>query len=205
MFVVSPLADAIRFGRLVEALAFTAVLLFAMNAIGRRRQTLLIAMILVSPALVTRWIDHLYPGRLPLWPSLVAVVVFVSFVIFHLLRFVMRSARVTSEVLCAAISIYLLFAVAWAYLYTLLAAFDPGAFKFTVVSEAGGTLTGFTALYFSAEILTALAFGDIVPISNVARMMTLVEATGAVFYVTILIARLVALYSQANPPTQTGK
>jgi hypothetical protein len=197
MFVVSPFVDTIPYGRLAEAIIFTAVLLFAMNAIGRRRRTLIAAALLVSPALVTRWIDHLYPGLLPVWPSLVAVVVFVAFVIWHLLRFVMSTPKVTSEVLCAAISIYLLFAVAWAYLYTLLAASHPEAFKFTVAG-AQGELNGFTAIYFSAEILTALAFGDIVPISNVARMMTLVEATCAVFYVTILIARLVAVYSHAN-------
>jgi hypothetical protein len=197
MFVIAPFADAIPFGRLTEAMIFTAVLLFAMNAIGRRRRTLIVAALLVSPALLTRWIDHVYPGLLPAWPSLVAVVVFVAFVIWHLLRFVMSTPKVTSEVLCAAISIYLLFAVAWAYLYTLLAATHPDAFKFTV--EGGqGEIRGFTAIYFSAEILTALAFGDIVPVSNVARMMTLVEATCAVFYVTILIARLVAVYSRPN-------
>jgi hypothetical protein len=197
MFVVLPFVDTIPYGRLAEASIFTVVLLCAMNAIGRRRRTLIAAALLVSPALVTRWIDHLYPGLLPVWPSLVSVVVFVTFVIWHLLRFVMSTQKVTSEVLCAAISIYLLFAVAWAYLYTLLAASHPEAFKFTV-DGAQGEITGFTAIYFSAEILTALAFGDIVPISNVARMMTLVEATCAVFYVTILIARLVAVYSHAN-------
>ena len=198
----APFVDTIPFGRLTEALIFTAVLLFAMNAIGRRRQTLVVAALLVTPALVTRWIDHFYPGLLPVWPSLLAAVVFVSFVIWHLLRFVMSSPTVTSEVLCAAISIYLLFAVAWAFLYTLLASSHPEAFTFTVAADAQTKISGFTAIYFSAEILTALAFGDIVPVSNVARMMTLVEATCAVFYVTILIARLVALYSHAHPPQQ---
>jgi hypothetical protein len=198
MFVVLPFADTIPYGRLAEASIFTVVLLCAVNAIGRRRRTLIAAALLVSPALVTRWIDHFYPDLLPVWPSLVAVVVFVTFVIWHLLRFVMSTPKVTSEVLCAAISIYLLFAVAWAYLYILLAASHPEAFKFTIAGQAQGAITGFTAIYFSAEILTALAFGDIVPVSNVARMMTLVEATCAVFYVTILIARLVAVYSHPN-------
>jgi hypothetical protein len=199
MFVVSPFADEFRFGQFAEALAFTAVLMFAMNAIGRRRRTLVAAGLLLAPALVTRWIDHFYPGLLPIELRSIAAIVFVTFVIWHLLRFVMTSPTVTSEVLCASLAIYLLYAVAWAFLYSILAASHPDAFTWTVPAGANRAIKGFTALYFSMEILTAIAFGDIMPVSNVARMLTLVQATSGIFYVTILIARLVGLYSSGNP------
>jgi Ion channel len=195
MFVVLPFVDNVPYGRLVDALVFTAVLLAGVNAVGGRQRTLIGATMLVMPALITRWIDHIFPGTLPLLPSVVAAIAFVVFVIWHLLRFVMSSPTVTPEVLCAAISIYLLFAVAWAFLYTLVAVFAPDAFAFVVPSQAGSTMAGFTALYFSLETLTTVAFGDIVPVSNVARMLTVVESTAGVFYVTVLIARLVGLYS----------
>ena len=198
MFVVLPFVDNFRYGPLMEAMTFTAVLLAAMNAIGRRRGTLVLAGLIMAPALATKWIDHLYPNLLPRGPSQVAAVVFVAFVIWHLLRFVMSSPKVTSEVLCAVLSIYLLFAVAWAFLYTLLALSNSNAFTFTVPSLANASMTGFTALYFSFESLTTLAFGDIMPVSNVARMMTLVEATGGIFYVTILIARLLGCIRLRN-------
>ena len=198
MFVVAPFADAILFGRLIESMVFTAMLLAAVNAVGGRRRTLIVAALLMMPALLTRWIDHISPGLLPHWPSHIATVVFVSFVIWQLLRFVMSAPLVTAEVLCAALSIYLLYAVAWAYLYMLLVMVRPDAFVWTAPRAAQSPLTGFTALYFSFEILTALAFGDILPVSNVARMMTLVEVTSGIFYVAILIARLVGLYSSEN-------
>jgi hypothetical protein len=203
LFVVAPFADKLRYGQFIEAVIFTAMLLAAMNAIGGRRRTLIVAALLMSPALVTRWVDHLYPGVLAQTPSLVVTVVFVAFVIWHLMRFVMSSPVVNSEVLYAAISIYLLYAVAWAFLYTLVASSNPAAFTWTITTEANRAITGFTALYFSVEILTALAFGDIMPVSNVARMMTLVQATTGIFYVTILIARLVGLYSTEKTTSGT--
>jgi hypothetical protein len=117
---------------------------------------------------------------------------------------VISAPVVNAEVLCAAISIYLLFAVAWAFLYTLLARWEPNAFVFTDASAAKQSLSGFTALYFSVQILTTITFGDILPLSNIARMMSIVEATAGVFYLAILISRLVGLYASHPPSGETS-
>ena len=45
------------------------------------------------------------------------------------------------------------------------------------------------------QVITTITFGDILPLSNIARMMTIVEATAGVFYMAILISRLVGLYA----------
>jgi len=116
------------------------------------------------------------------------------FVSWHLFRFVI-TAPVNAEVLCAAISIYLLCALAWAFLYTILAAWNPSAFTFTQPNDSAATLSGFLALYFSMQVLTTITFGDILPVSSIARMVTVVEAAAGMFYLAIMIARLVGLYS----------
>lgn len=56
----------------------------------------------------------------------------------------------------------------------------------------------FDALYFSFVTLTCLGCNDIVPVSRVARMLMMVEATTGVLYLAVMIARLVALYSRPN-------
>ena len=63
-------------------------------------------------------------------------------------------------------------------------------------------MVGFTALYFSVQILTTITFGDILPASNIARMLAIVEAAAGVFYLAIMIARLVGLYSSQPPATR---
>jgi len=63
----------------------------------------------------------------------------------------------TSAVLYAAVSVYLLIGVAWAFLYTLVARFEPNAFVSTVAAEPEIKMRGFTSLHFSMEILTTIA------------------------------------------------
>ena len=202
LFIIAPFVDRFAYGNLIESGVFTAVLLTAVGAVGGRRRTLIAAALLAVPALAARWLNHLAPSLVPTDIGLVLAIVFVLFVIAHLFRFVITAKCVTTEVLCAAISVYLLFAIVGSQLYTLLGRWDPGAFSFTVPADSQATMSGFMALYFSVQILTTITFGDILPVSPVARMMAIVEAGIGVFYLAILIARLVGLYS--SPPPSEG-
>jgi hypothetical protein len=199
MFVVSPLIDRLAYGSLMESVVFSIVLLAAVHAVGGWRHTYLAAAVTAAPSLLTRWLDHLRPGLLPLEISLITAIAFVAFVIWHLFRFVIAAPAVNGEVLCAAISIYLLFAVAWAFLYTILAGWNPEAFAFAAPGDADAVVAGFLALYYSVQVLTTITFGDVQPVSSIARMATLVEAAVGVFYLAIMIARLVGLYSLRPP------
>jgi hypothetical protein len=98
--------------------------------------------------------------------------------------------------LCAGIAIYLMMGILWAFAYSLVARLVPGAFAFTITPDPQGSMARFQSLYFSFCTQTTVAYGDILPVANVARMLVMVQATTGMFYVTMLIARLVALYSR---------
>jgi hypothetical protein len=195
LFVVMPLVDRFPYGGVVETIAFTLVLLAAINAVGGKRKIQITAAALAAPALLAHWLHHIWPNVLPIEVRLIADMLFVTYVIVHLFRFVLRAPEVNAEVMCAAISIFLLLAVAWAFLYTILDRWDPNAFTITDSSGAKPALAGFLALYFSVQVITTITFGDIIPVSNIARMTAIVEATTGVFYMALLISRLVGLYA----------
>jgi hypothetical protein len=46
--------------------------------------------------------------------------------------------------------------------------------------------------------LSTVGYGDITPVSKVARMLAALEAMTGLLYVAVLIARLVALYSASG-------
>lgn len=59
-------------------------------------------------------------------------------------------------------------------------------------------LDGFNAFYFSFTTLCTVGYGDITPVSRGAKMMAVLEAITGLFYVAVLISRLVSIHS-ANP------
>ena len=61
---------------------------------------------------------------------------------------------------------------------------------------------GGAARKFSFGTLTNVNYGETIPVSRIARLLALAEATTSMFFVTVLIARLVSLYSE-NEPTQS--
>jgi hypothetical protein len=50
------------------------------------------------------------------------------------------------------------------------------------------------AIYYSFVTLATLGYGDIVPRSEVARGLTIMEAVAGQLYLAVLVARLVSLY-----------
>jgi hypothetical protein len=120
------------------------------------------------------------------------------FVVVQLIRFILRSPTVDANVLCAGLSGYLLLGVLWTPLYMAVADWNPAAFTM----PAGGTMDMFTSLYFSFITLSTVGYGDIAPVTKAARMLAAMEAVVGLFYVAVLISRLVAIYS-TPPPAQT--
>jgi voltage-gated potassium channel len=197
--LISPFVDQLRGGTLIETMLMTLVLLCAVLSIAGGRGAL-VGVVLVAPAGIGEWINYWQPELLIYLAARGAGLLFIGFVVVQLLRFILYAPRVDSEVLCAAIAGYLLSGLAWSLAYALLSRLDPSSFVFTLGPKSDQSMNGFTGLYFSFITLSTVGYGDIVPVSEVARMLAMVEAMFGMFYMTLLIARLVSLYSSKNPP-----
>lgn len=199
-----PFAQDSKDGAIIEIVLLTMVLVASLLAVSGERRTLVLSAVLLVPALAGKWLHHFRPDLLPSWLFLGASLLFFGFVVINLLQFVLRAARVDSEVLCAGISIYLLLGLLWANAYVLVAHLTPEAFAFTVAGDPHKTMDRFNAFYFSFTTLSTVGFGDITPVSREARTLAVTEAVVGMFYVTILIARLVSVYSVAPPTKSAG-
>jgi hypothetical protein len=199
LLFATPIVEEMKHGRLIEVALATLVLCMGVLAVGGRRRTLTLAILLALPAVAGNWVHHFGPTIWPMEAVFAARLLFLAFVVAHLLGFILRAPRVNSEVLCAGISIYLLLGVIWAIAYMLLASLDPKSFAFSVPPGSSPVMAGFTAVYFSYVTLTTVGYGDIAPVSNVARMLAITESMSGTLFVGVLIARLVSLYSTAGP------
>ncbi|MEO0948886.1 MAG: ion channel, partial [Cyanobacteria bacterium J06641_5] len=81
--------------------------------------------------------------------------------------------------------------IVWALFYGIVASLDAGAFSQAIFD---GSSSYSNPIYFSFATLTTLGYGDIVPVSPIARVLTSFEAIVGQMYPSILIARLVSGY-----------
>jgi len=195
LFTCAPFVEEIKGGDLIISALFSLVLLAGVLAVADRKRVLVIALVLAVPAVGGRWTNHFRPNLLPPAVFLVAGLVLIIFVVGHLLRFVLRAPSVNAEVLCGSVSAYLMLGLMWTMAYWLVDQLTPGgAFSFN--TNAGPrSINGFTGFYFSFITLSTVGYGDITPVSRMARWLAAMEAMTGLLYVAVLIARLVSLYS----------
>jgi len=200
LIAVMPFLESSRVGEFVEAALLTLVLVSAGLAVGGRRKTFFIAMLLLLPTIISKWTHHLYPHLIsPTVPHILCMI-FTVFVTANILRFILRAPRVNAEVISAGISVYIMTALLWAFAFMLLGQLVPDAFSIHTDPKDPLEMTSYNAFYYSICTLSTTGFGDITPISKAARTLSFMEATTGVFYVAILISRLVSMY---QPKSET--
>ena len=128
---------------------------------------------------------------------------FFAFVTGTELRAVLRQRAITAETISMSISIYLLFALTWGILYSVIYQLQPGAFSITAI-PAGELFTTF--MYFSLTTLSTIGFGDIAPLTMQSRYAAVAQGIIGQFYLAILVARLVGMQmSQSSAPNPSDQ
>lgn len=169
------------------------VLLSGVYAVSRTRTSIVVGVVLAVPAIVAMLTVE-ESGQLVGTPlETLAMLVFFLFVNGNLARYVLRRGDVDLDRLAGAGSVYLLIAVCWSFMYQFLELVAPGSFQ--TPSEI---ITWNDFQYFSFTTITTLGYGDIVPSTPVARMLSTTEAVAGTFYMATLVARLASNYRHAD-------
>ncbi len=127
---------------------------------------------------------------------LLLVLVFFAVLAWIALRDVLFGGDIDANRLLGAICVYMLLGLVWACLYYFVDFNDAGAFRGI---GSGTWQTEFMELtYYSFVTLTTLGYGDIVPVSRVARLLGFLEAIAGQMYVAILVAALVGRHLAAR-------
>ena len=199
LFLFTPFVVDLPRGGLIEATLLTLVMVSSVLAVGGRRRTLITALVLVAPALAGKWLNHLEPGLLPSYFFPASTVLFFGFIVAQLLQFIIRAGHVDTNVLCAGVAGFLMLGLLWVPVYLLVAETVPGSFVVSDATDITHTLDGFDAFYLSFVTLCTVGYGDVRPVTHIARMVAVLEAIAGLFYMALLIARLVSVYSTTKP------
>ena len=105
---------------------------------------------------------------------------------------ILNSEVVTRDTISGAVCIYLLMGVAFGTGYSLIESIIPGSFSYLGPALKAQTLSQFDFFYFSFITLTTVGYGDIVATAPFAKSIVILESIIGIFYLAILVARLVA-------------
>jgi hypothetical protein len=108
-----------------------------------------------------------------------------------LIVYMLKDHIVTRDEMWAVGATFTLVAWAFAYLYVVVQAVDPGSFTADVRPHADRTWI--ELLYLSFTTLTSVGLSDIVPIRPFARSVVMIEQLAGIGYVAILVSRLIGL------------
>lgn len=173
-------------GRAVLGVVQLLVVLSAVAAVRRSPALTWVALLFGAPATVFAVWESVSPGTD--WVVLVSAcchVPFYLFVSYALIRYVFNDDEVTRDELFATAGAFTVVAWAFAYAYAALQVVWPGSF--------GADRTWFELLYLSFTTLTSVGLGDFSPVGDHARSVVVLEQIAGVFYVALVVSRLVGL------------
>ena len=115
---------------------------------------------------------------------------FYFFVSYAMIRYLFHDDRVTRDELYATGAAFTVVAWGFAYVYAAAQVVWPGSF-----AGFGGTgdRTWFELLFLSFTTLTSVGLSDVTPVLAHARSLVMIEQVAGVFYVALVVARLVGL------------
>jgi len=130
---------------------------------------------------------------------LIVVGLFLIIVLAEMARYVFGSNKIDANIIYGSLCIYFFFGFLFGVIYMLLAAINGSSFSFPleIIAGPGGdeiTQNLKTFFYFSFVTQTTLGYGDITPVSPLAKNLSILQAITGQMYIAILVARLIGLY-----------
>jgi hypothetical protein len=193
MILANPAFGASAMGPKGLTMALLVILLLAIWAlrVGRTTVIAFAALALASAAVVlsvpddTHWMRPVANGTMALYTGVVTIA---------LLRYVLDPHMINTDKVFGAVAAYVLIAITFACLFGMLQYLQTRAFYIAQPNDPDGRMSWSEVMYFSFTVLTSTGFGEITPITDMARSLIVLEQVLGVMYVAFLVARLANLY-----------
>ena len=199
LLIGSAFLGATPLSGVVFCVLLNIVMLVFLVTIGQQRTVLMPGLVIVVPTIILSWVGYATNSYSVLLGHDVLIVSFCIFAAYQVICDVLDDRQVTQDTILGAVCAYLLAALAWAYVYSMIQLVDAGSICFVTTNAGNGKLlpgpsSFYDDIYFSFVTMTTLGYGDLIPISAPARTAAYLQAVFGQFYLAVLVARLVALH-----------
>ncbi len=176
----------------LHRLVFAVGMVMIGQVVGGSRKKGLATFLFAAPAVVAQVVAYGQPSQGTILAAGALTFLLLAFVLWLVATSVFSDGRVSTDRILGAICVYLLLGMIWSTLHIVLWGVAPGAYDVSREIPLRSAETEF--IYFSFVTLTTLGYGDVVPVSPLARMLAWTEALVGQLFLAVTIARLVGLH-----------
>lgn len=199
LVVIYPLMTGAYLQKLMLSIMFGVVLLSTLWAVAEKRKTFLAMTALGVFSILEQIVAAVAESMAAQMAANLGHALFFLIATFLILGYVLNDEEVTGDKIAAALCVYFFLAMLWSVAYQVLDILQPGAFAVSEFLAESTEAEGFSVyLYFSLVTLTTLGYGDVSPVSALARSLATVQAVVGQIYLTVLVARLIGLHIAAG-------
>jgi hypothetical protein len=191
LIVLGPFIEGFIGLRLFMEVFFSIIFIATIYAASQNRLHIIIATILLIPAILAVWTPDIPIHNTVTTIGYICGLIVFGFAVISILNYIFTQETVTRQTISAAVSVYLLMALMWTFIYRLLENLYPGSF-----AVAHDQLLGAENiyLYFSLVTITTLGYGDITPVRSQAVALSVLEAITGQIYLVVVVAWFVGLF-----------
>jgi hypothetical protein len=192
--VVGPFFDHMPYSEFIVSGVLSLTLISGIGAMAESRKRVELASLVLGGALILLWLRtfEILPDRGNI--SSAAIGGFLLILIFSFGHRLFKVRKVTGNVICSALCLYLLIGLLWGSLYAVVNSLAPGSFAGELIKDSN-TFHQNTRYfqYFSFVTLSTVGYGDITPQTMGATVLCQTEAILGQFFLVVLVARLVGI------------
>jgi voltage-gated potassium channel len=177
--------------RITFFFAISLVAISAIQSMTGKKTIFIIGLILLFFLIIILWASFISQSFVVNLFYYIIHITFFSYITINIFYSTYRSTTVNQNVVHGAIVVYLMIGLCFSFTYGLVEFLHPGSFSNISAASAVGHRP---FLYFSFVTLTTLGYGDIVPLTAVARSLAVLEAVIGQVYLIINVSWLVGLY-----------
>ena len=184
--------------KILYSISYTVIFLLSALALSKYRSRIFNLAVVV---IIIEWISEIFNLSALIGISLIVNICFFFLIVTLLIRQIAKAKTATPQVIMESIIGYLLLGLAFSILIAFICAIDPNAFSFKHLVEEVDPFISYASnyIYFAFVTLTTLGYGDVAPLTPIARSLSNFISVSGQLYVAIIIAVLVGKYlSQKN-------
>jgi hypothetical protein len=197
--LVYPAMEGNDVGRSLFSVFGIAILGLVVLAVRTSPGLTWVAVTLGAPATVLLLIQAVTrdDALLPYSSAIEAVLYF--YAAYALIRYLLADHEITRDEVWAVGAAFTLVAWAFAYIFVVWQAIEPGSF--TAAVQPGQERTWVELLFLSFTNLSSTGLSDVVPVKPFARSLVMLEQLAGLAYIAMLVSRLVGLLVLSRAPS----